>query len=122
MLLTLALDSYSNHYKNRIRAPWGGTRIPPPLHDSCHGCLFCSVSSSAAVPASLNYIVESFQRNPHEVSTGMDLYRLLMGTNKTLLSVKWQTSMSIGWMFATAAFVGFFTWILIMLLMWKGTN
>ena len=84
------------------------------------GAFFIVFSATAAVPASLNYVVESFERNPQEVGTCMNIYRLLLGLIIPFFLDKWEEAMSIGWVFGTAAFVSLFTWILLMLLMWKG--
>lgn len=84
------------------------------------GAFFIVFSATAAVPVSLNYVVESFERNPQEVGTCMNMFRLLLGLIIPFFLDEWEEAMSIGWVFGTAAFVSLFTWILIMLLMWKG--
>ncbi|KZF22834.1 MFS general substrate transporter [Xylona heveae TC161] len=74
--------------------------------------------SSVAVP--INYLVESFAGNPQEVGTVMNGYRLALGLAINFFTEPWEKSVGIGWVFGMAAFFSLGSFLLVILLMWKG--
>lgn len=86
------------------------------------GAFFIGYSSTVAIPVTLNYAVECFERNPQEVGTCMNIYRLVLGLAVPFFIEDWRESMTIGWVFGLAAFVSLFSFLLILLLMWQGAR
>lgn len=74
----------------------------------------------ASVPMPINYLVESFKRNPQEVGTTLNVYRLLLGLIVPFYIMDWEMSVGVGWVFGMAAFFSIFAFLLVLLLIWKG--
>ena len=84
------------------------------------GAFLVNFSAVAAVPAPLNYLVETFQQNPQEVGTALNFWRLILGLTTPFFITQWQERVGVGWVFGMAAFFSIFGFSLILLLMWKG--
>jgi len=84
------------------------------------GSFLVAFSAQMAVPVPINYLVESFKRNPQEVGTVMNVYRLVLGLVIPFFVDAWEARVGIGWVFGMAAFFCAGSFLCIILLMWKG--
>lgn len=84
------------------------------------GAFLITVAATVSVPVSVNYVVESFKRNPQEVGTIMNAYRLLLALVVQFFISPWAKQVGIGWVFGMMAFFSIFSFMLIVLLMFKG--
>ena len=86
------------------------------------GAFMIAYSSVASVPVPINYLVESFRKNPQEVGTCLNVYRLLLGLIIPFFIVDWEARVGLGWVFGMMAFFSLFGTGLVILLIWKGES
>ncbi|KAL9049415.1 MAG: hypothetical protein Q9162_007225 [Coniocarpon cinnabarinum] len=77
------------------------------------GAFLITFGAFAAQPVALNYVVECFERNPQEVGTCLNAWRLALGLAIPFFLQQWEKSVGVGWVFGMAAFFSLFAWMLV---------
>ncbi|KAH8700696.1 major facilitator superfamily domain-containing protein [Talaromyces proteolyticus] len=84
------------------------------------GAFLVTAASNAAVPVSLNYLVECFMSHPIELNCVTGLYRLGLGLGIPFFINAWVAKVGVGWVFGMMAFFTLAEFLLIVVLMLRG--
>ena len=84
------------------------------------GSFLITFSAMLSVPVTVNYVIECFRQHALETSAIMGAYRLAFGLAIPFFVTPWEKRVGIGWVFGMAAFFSIASFMLLMLLMWKG--
>lgn len=84
------------------------------------GVFVVTVGSLASVPVTVNYVVECFTRYPAEAGIVVGAYRIVYGLTITFYINPWVEAVGVGWVYGMMAFFAVFSFLSVMLLMWKG--
>ncbi|KAJ5506154.1 Major facilitator superfamily domain general substrate transporter [Penicillium expansum] len=79
-----------------------------------------TVGSLASVPVTVNYVVECFTRYPAEAGIVIGAYRIVYGLTISFYINPWVEAVDVGWVYGMMAFFAVFSYMFVMLLMWKG--
>ncbi|CAG8901689.1 unnamed protein product [Penicillium egyptiacum] len=79
-----------------------------------------TVGSLASVPVTVNYVVECFTRYPAEAGIVIGAYRIAYGLTISFYINPWVEAVDVGWVYGMMAFFAVFSFMFVMLLMWKG--
>ncbi|KAJ9482617.1 hypothetical protein VN97_g10813 [Penicillium thymicola] len=79
-----------------------------------------TVGSLASVPVTVNYVVECFTRYPAEAGIVIGAYRIVYGLTISFYINPWVETVDVGWVYGMMAFFAVFSYMFVMLLMWKG--
>ncbi|KAJ5179861.1 Major facilitator superfamily domain general substrate transporter [Penicillium capsulatum] len=79
-----------------------------------------TIGSLASVPVTVNYVVECFTRYPAEAGIVIGAYRIVYGLTITFYINPWVEAVDVGWVYGMMAFFAVFSYLFVMLLMWKG--
>ena len=74
----------------------------------------------ASVPVTVNYVVECFTRYPAEAGIVIGAYRIVYGLTISFYIDPWVAAVDVGWVYGMMAFFAIFSFLFVMLLMWKG--
>ncbi|KAL9089904.1 MAG: hypothetical protein Q9159_002261 [Coniocarpon cinnabarinum] len=78
------------------------------------------IGALAVQPVALNYVVESFERNPEEVGLCMNVWRLAFALAIPFFLQPWEAAVGLGWVFGISAFISVFAFGLMLSLMVVG--
>ena len=84
------------------------------------GAFLITFSAMLSVPVAVNYVIECFRQHALETSAIMGAYRLTFGLAVPFFVTPWEKAVGIGWVFGMAAFFSIGSFMLLVLLMWKG--
>lgn len=84
------------------------------------GVLLITFSAMLSVPVAVNYVIECFRQHALETSAIMGAYRLTFGLAVPFFVTPWEKVVGVGWVFGMAAFFSIASFMLLVLLMWKG--
>jgi len=84
------------------------------------GHVFVTFGSLAITPITVNYINECFIHNPAEASIAVNLFRVGFGLSVAFYIKQWVAAVSVGWAYGMMACFEVFSFLFIVLLMWKG--
>jgi hypothetical protein len=84
------------------------------------GQVFVTFGSLSMIPITVNYICECFTKNPAEAAITSNAYRLLFGLSVAFYINEWDAKVTVGWAFGMMAFFDAFSFLFIILLMWRG--
>jgi len=76
--------------------------------------------SLTIMPITVNYLNECFIKNPAEASVALNAYRVGFGLSVAFYIKKWAASVTVGWAYGMMAFFVIFSFLFVVLLMWKG--
>ncbi|PWY66030.1 polyamine transporter [Aspergillus heteromorphus CBS 117.55] len=79
-----------------------------------------TIGALASVPVTVNYVVECFTRYPAEAGIVVGAYRIVYGLTITFYINPWVAAVGVGWVYGMMAFFAVFSFLFVMLLMWKG--
>ncbi|KAI9743888.1 MAG: hypothetical protein M1818_002622 [Claussenomyces sp. TS43310] len=82
--------------------------------------ILVTFGSLSMIPITVNYICECFTTHPAEASITGNAYRLVFGLSVAFYITQWVEAVSIGWTYGMMAFFEIFSFLFIILLMWKG--
>lgn len=86
------------------------------------GTFLTVFGSMACAPILTNYLIECFTHLPSECAVIMNAYRLTFGLTTSFYIDPWVASVGDGWVFGMSAFFCIFSFIFVILLMWKGSS
>ena len=69
-----------------------------------------------------NYLTECFPRFPVECGINLSAYRLVLGLASGFLIQPWAENVGIAWTFGAAAFLSVSSFMIMIFLMWKGSD
>ncbi|KAJ6141598.1 hypothetical protein N7470_009988 [Penicillium chermesinum] len=84
------------------------------------GVFLVTVGSLASVPVTVNYVVECFTRFPAEAGIVVGAYRIVFGLTISFYINPWVEAVGVGWVYGMMGFFAVFSFLFVMLLMWKG--
>ena len=84
------------------------------------GALLITFSAMWSVPVTVNHVIECFRQHALETSTIMGAYHLAFGLAIPFFVTPWEKRVGIGWGFGMAAFFHIASFMLLILLLWKG--
>ncbi|MCJ1459192.1 hypothetical protein MMC28_009569 [Mycoblastus sanguinarius] len=84
------------------------------------GAFIVTISAMLSVPVAVIYVVECFRQRELETSAIMGTYRLAFGLAIPFFIDPWEKAVGIGWVFGMAAFFSIGSFMLLVVLMWKG--
>lgn len=84
------------------------------------GVFLITFSAMLSVPVAVNYVIECFRQHALEASAIMGAYRLAFGLAVPFFVTPWEEAVGIGWVFGMAAFFSIASFMLLVLIMWKG--
>ncbi|CAF9942278.1 hypothetical protein IMSHALPRED_003449 [Imshaugia aleurites] len=84
------------------------------------GAFLITFSAMLSVPVAVNHVIECFRQHALETSAIMGVYRLTFGLAVPFFVTPWEKAVGIGWVFGMAAFFSIGSFMLLVLLMWKG--
>lgn len=84
------------------------------------GVFLITFSAMLSVPVAVNYVIECFEQHALETSAIMGAYRLIFGLAVPFFITPWERAVGVGWVFGMAAFFSIGSFMLLVLLMWKG--
>ncbi|KAI9930810.1 hypothetical protein MW887_011568 [Aspergillus wentii] len=79
-----------------------------------------TIGSLASVPVAVNYVVECFTHHPAEAGIVIGAYRIVYGLTISFYIDPWVEAVDVGWAYGMMAFFAVFSFLFVMLLMWKG--
>lgn len=79
-----------------------------------------TVGSLATVPVTVNYVVECFTHYPAEAGIVIGAYRIVYGLTISFYIKPWVAAVDAGWVYGMMAFFSVFSFLFVVLLMWKG--
>lgn len=79
-----------------------------------------TIGSLASVPVTVNYVVECFTKYPAEAGIVIGAYRIVYGLTISFYINPWVEAVDLGWVYGMMAFFAVFSFMFVMLLMWKG--
>lgn len=79
-----------------------------------------TIGSLATVPVTVNYVVECFTHYPAEAGIVIGAYRIVYGLTITFYINPWVKAVGAGWVYGMMAFFAIFSFLFVILLMWKG--
>ncbi|CAG7920832.1 unnamed protein product [Penicillium olsonii] len=79
-----------------------------------------TIGSLASVPVTVNYVVECFTKYPAEAGIVIGAYRIVYGLTISFYINPWVAAVDVGWVYGMMAFFAVFSFMFVMLLMWKG--
>jgi hypothetical protein len=85
------------------------------------GTFLTVFGSMASAPVLTNYLIECFTHYPSECAVVMNAYRLTLGMTTSFYADKWTDAVGPGWVFGMAAFFCVFSFLFVILLMFKGS-
>ena len=84
------------------------------------GAFLITFSAMLSVPVTVNYVIECFREHALETSAIMGAYRLAFGLAIPFFVTPWEKRVGVGWVFGMAAFFSIASFMLLIVLMWKG--
>lgn len=84
------------------------------------GVFAVTIGSLASVPVTVNYVVECFTKHPAEAGIVIGAYRIAYGLTISFYINPWVKAVDVGWVYGMMAFFAIFSFMFVMLLMWKG--
>lgn len=84
------------------------------------GQVLVTFGSLSMIPVTVNYICECFTTHPAEASITGNAYRLVFGLSVAFYINEWVAAVDVGWAYGMMAFFDIFSFLFIILLMWKG--
>lgn len=77
-------------------------------------------SATLSVPVTVNYVIECFRQHALETSAIIGSYRLAFSLAVPFFIIPWEKMVGVGWVFGMTAFFCVGSFMLLVLLMWKG--
>ncbi|OQE01193.1 hypothetical protein PENVUL_c044G03877 [Penicillium vulpinum] len=79
-----------------------------------------TIGSLGSVPVTVNYVVECFTQYPAGAGIVIGAYRIVYGLTISFYVNPWVQAVGVGWVYGMMAFFAVFSFMFVMLLMWKG--
>ncbi len=74
------------------------------------------------IPVTLNYIAECFRTHTVEAVVPLNSMRLFLGLTINFYINPWVAKVGVGWVYGSMAFFSAFSFLFIVILMWKGSE
>ncbi|GFP57233.1 efflux pump radE [Trichoderma asperellum] len=104
----------------RLHALW----LPALYHASwgvlAFGSILVIYASMCITPITVNYLSECFTNNVEEAAIVLNTFRIAFGLSIAFYITPWVDAMGIGWTYGLMAFIMIFSWLFVLVLMWKG--
>lgn len=84
------------------------------------GNFLVTFGAMQGIPVTMNYVAECFRRNTSEATIPLNSFRLLLGLTINFYINYWVTAVGIGWVYGMMAFFTAFSFMFLVVLMWKG--
>jgi MFS family permease len=77
-------------------------------------------ASMCITPITVNYLSECFTHNVEETAIVLNTFRIAFGLSVAFYITPWVDAVGVGWTYGMMAFIMIFSWLFVVVLMWKG--
>lgn len=82
--------------------------------------ILVTYGSLCITPITVNYLSECFIRNIEETAIVLNVCRIGFGLSVAFYVNEWVEKMGFAWCYSTMAVIQIFSWVFVLVLMWKG--